>query len=106
MTLSEAHQNYINTYVNKDIKVIVVLVSGRPLVTTKQIEQSDAFIAAWLLGSEGNGIAEVLFGDYNFKGKLPHSWPKSEEDYRDRFGPNFWDKSITPLYEFGYGLRY
>lgn len=106
ITLTEAHQNYINTYVNKGIKVIVVLISGRPLVTTAQVEQSDAFIAAWLPGSEGNGIAEVLFGNYDFKGKLPHSWPKSEEDYQGKYGPNFWDNSIEPLFPFGYGLSY
>ncbi len=106
LTLSEAHQKYINAYANKGPKVIVVLVSGRPLVITNQIERSNAFIAAWLPGSEGNGIAEVLFGDFNFKGKLPHSWPKSVEDFEGKFGPNFWDTSITPLYEFGYGLSY
>ena len=106
LTLTEAHQNYINTYVNKGIKVVVVLISGRPLVTTAQIDQSDAFIAAWLPGSEGDGIAQVLFGDYDFKGKLPHSWPKSEEDFQGKYGPNFWDDSIEPLFPFGHGLNY
>lgn len=106
LTLSEAHQKYIDTYTEMGIKTVVVLISGRPLVTTEQIKKSDAFIAAWLPGSEGNGIAEVLFGEYNFKGKLPHSWPKSVDDYSRKFGPNFWDASIQPLYEFGYGLRY
>ena len=62
--------------------------------------------AAWLLGSEGDGVAEVLFGDHNFKGRLPHSWPKAVEDVQGRFGPNFWDNSIQPLYELGYGLEY
>lgn len=106
LTLSEKHQGYINTYTKAGIKTIVVLVSGRPLVVTDQIEQSDTFIAAWLIGSEGGGIAEVLFGDYNFKGKLPHSWPKSVEDFKGKYGPNFWDPSITPLFEFGYGMTY
>ena len=106
LTLSKKHQNYINTYANKGLKIITVLVSGRPLVTTKQIEQSDAFIAAWLPGSEGDGIAEVLFGDYNFKGKLPHSWPKDTLDFDGKYGPNFWNESITPLFPFGYGLVY
>jgi len=106
LTLSDAHQKYINTYVEKGIKVVVVLISGRPLVVTKQIEQSDAFIAAWLPGSEGDGIAEVLFGDYDFKGKLPHSWPKSAEDYDGKYGPNFWDSAIEPLFPIGYGLNY
>jgi beta-glucosidase len=106
LTLSDAHQKYINTYVDKGIKVVVVLISGRPLVVTKQIEQSNAFVAAWLPGSEGDGIAEVLFGDNDFKGKLPHSWPKSEEDYNGKYGPNFWDSTIEPLFPLGYGLNY
>ena len=104
--LSEKHKNYIKTYANKGVAVIVVLISGRPLVVTNEIDQVDAFVAAWLPGSEGDGIAEVLFGDYNFTGKLPHSWPKSEEDFKGKYGPNFWDKAIVPLYEFGYGLSY
>ena len=106
LTLSEEHQKYITTYTDMGIKTVVILISGRPLVVTEQINFSDAFIAGWLPGSEGDGIAEVLFGDYDFKGKLPHSWPKSEEDFENKYGPNFWDQSIVPLYEIGYGLSY
>lgn len=106
LILTEEHQKYINTYADKGIKTVVVLVSGRPLVVTDQIEKSDAFIAAWLLGSEGDGVAEVLFGDFNFSGKLPHSWPASMEDYNEKYGPNFWNNSIQPLYPFGFGLKY
>ncbi|MBT8282354.1 MAG: glycoside hydrolase family 3 C-terminal domain-containing protein, partial [Muriicola sp.] len=104
--LSEKQKSYLDTYAKKGIKTVVLLISGRPLVVTGEIEQSDAFIAAWLPGSEGDGIAEVLFGDYNFKGKLPHSWPAAVEDYQGKYGPNFWDDSITPLFPFGYGLEY
>jgi len=106
LTLTEHHQKLIDTYTAKGIKTVVVLVSGRPLVITKQLEQSDAFVAAWLPGSEGDGIAEVLFGEYDFKGRLPHSWPKSEEDYHGKYGPNFWDNSIEPLFPIGFGLTY
>lgn len=106
LTLTEAHQTLIDTYSAKGIKTVVVLISGRPLVVTKQLEQVDAFVTAWLPGSEGVGIAEVLFGEYDFKGKLPHSWPKSEEDYQGKYGPNFWDGSIEPLFSIGFGLRY
>lgn len=106
LTLTEQHQEYINNYASQGIDIVVVLISGRPLVVTQQIEQSDAFIAAWLPGSEGDGIAEVLFGDYDFTGKLPHAWPKSEEDFQGKYGPNFWDTNIEPLYEFGFGLNY
>ncbi|MDZ7647321.1 MAG: glycoside hydrolase family 3 C-terminal domain-containing protein [Cytophagales bacterium] len=76
------------------------------MVTTHQINQSDAFVAAWLLGSEGDGVAEVLFGEHDFKGKLPHSWPKLEEDYIGKYGPNFRDNSIEPLFPLGFGLSY
>lgn len=106
ITLSDAHQKYIENYAKKGVKTVVVLISGRPLVTTKQIRLSDAFVAAWLPGSEGDGIAEVLFGKYDFKGKLPHSWPKSEDDFKKKYGVNFWDTSIKPLFDFGYGLDY
>ena len=106
LTLNAEHINYINKYAGKVPKLVVVLISGRPLVVTEQINLSDAFVAAWLPGSEGDGIAEVLFGKYNFTGKLPHSWPKSVDDFGGKYGPNFWDKSIEPLYEFGYGLSY
>jgi beta-glucosidase len=106
LTLSEAHQNYIQTYTEMGVKTVVVLVSGRPLVVTDEIDKSDAFVAAWLPGSEGGGIAEVLFGDYDFKGKLPHSWPRSVEDFKGKYGPNFWDPSISPLFKLGYGLNY
>lgn len=106
LTLSETHQKYIKTYQEKGIKTVVILVSGRPLVVTNQLEKSDAFVAAWLLGSEGDGVAEVLFGDFNFSGKLPHSWPKSVEDFNGKYGPNFWDKSMVPLFPVGFGLKY
>ncbi|WP_235835924.1 glycoside hydrolase family 3 protein [Cognatitamlana onchidii] len=106
LTLSEAHKKYINTYVNAGVRTVVILISGRPLVVTDQLRAVDAFVAAWLPGSEGDGIAEVLFGDYDFSGKLPHSWPESLEDFSGRFGPNFWDNSIKPLFQFGYGLSY
>lgn len=106
LTLTEAHQKYVDAYANPKTRVVVVLISGRPMVVTDQIEKSNAFIAAWLPGSEGDGVAEVLFGVYNFKGKLPHSWPKSEADFNGKYGPNFWDETVVPLFPFGYGLSY
>jgi beta-glucosidase len=106
LVLTKEHQKYISTYSKQGINTIVILISGRPLVVTKQIKQSNAFIAAWLPGSEGHGIAEVLFGDFNFSGKLPHSWPKSINDFDQKYGPNFWDTNTKPLYPIGYGLTY
>lgn len=106
LTLSDAHQAYIRAYAEKGIKTVVVLISGRALVVTEQLQQADAFVAAWLPGSEGDGIAEVLFGEYDFKGKLPHSWPRSVEDYQGKYGPNFWDGRVVPLFPIGFGLSY
>ena len=106
LNLTEDHQQYIKTYTEKGVKTLVILISGRPLVVTNEINKSNAFVAAWLPGSEGDGIAEVLFGDYNFKGKLPHSWPNDVTDYKQKYGPNFWDKTLKPLYEFGFGKTY
>lgn len=106
LTLTEEHQQYIKVYSEKGIKTVVILISGRPLVVTDQIEQCDAFVAAWLPGSEGDGIAEVLYGFFDFKGKLPHSWPKSLEDFQGKYGPNFWDSSSQPLFPIGFGLSY
>lgn len=105
-TLTEAHQQLIQTYADKGIPTVVILISGRALVVTEQLEQSDAFVAAWLPGSEGDGIAEVLFGQFDFKGKLPHSWPSSVSDYYGKFGPNYWNTSIQPLFPIGFGLSY
>ncbi len=58
-------------------KVVVVILSGRPLIITDQISGWDAVVAAWLPGSEGAGVADVLFGDKPFTGKLPITWPAS-----------------------------
>ncbi|BCE00936.1 glycoside hydrolase family 3 protein [Marinicellulosiphila megalodicopiae] len=90
------------------IPVVGIFVSGRPMVLNQEIEQMDAFIAAWLPGSEGNGIAEVIFKNnagevnFDFKGKLSFSWPKNPTDAELNVGNDVYD----PLYPFGYGLNY
>lgn len=58
-------------------KMVVVLFSGRPVILTDQLPMMDAFVAAWLPGTEGNGVTDVLFGDYPFVGKLKYTWPKT-----------------------------
>ena len=59
--------------------VITVLLSGRPLILGSALEASDGFLAAWLPGTEGQGIADVLFGDYKPTGKLPRQWPRNRD---------------------------
>ena len=106
LELSTEQKGYLEHYDKQGVPTVVVLLSGRPLVTTKEIKRATAFIAAWLPGSEGDGIAEVLFGKYNFKGRLPHSWPASLDDFKGKYGPNHWEGSIEPLFPLGYGLSY
>ena len=91
----------INTITSKGVPVIAVLISGRPLVTNQELEASSAFVAAWLPGSEGQGVADVLFGDENFSGKLSFSWPEKP----DRT-PNAGDADYDPLFPLGFGLTY
>ena len=59
----------------RGIPVVAVLVSGRPLVVDEELAASAGFVVAWLPGSEGGGVAEVLFGDFDFVGRLPMGWP-------------------------------
>ncbi len=85
-----------------DIPTVVVLVSGRPLMVTDTIVDTDAFVAAWLPGTEGDGVADVLFGDHDFSGKLPHSWPVDITQVPINVG----DSNYHPLFPYGYGLDY
>nr|CAB3498205.1 unnamed protein product [Digitaria exilis] len=58
----------------KVTKCVVIVVSGRPLVVEPYLGAMDALVAAWLPGTEGQGVADVLFGDYGFTGRLPLTW--------------------------------
>ncbi|XP_071674747.1 uncharacterized protein [Lolium perenne] len=84
----------------QSINCVVVLISGRPLVVEPYIGAIDAFVAAWLPGSEGQGVADVLFGDYGFTGKLPRTWFRSV----DQLPMNVGDEHYNPLFPFGFGL--
>jgi beta-glucosidase len=77
-----------------------ILISGRPLVLGSSLNACNAFIAAWLPGTEGQGVADVLFGDYNPTGKLPRAWPSSSDHL------SALDKDGHPYFPIGYGLSY
>ena len=64
----------------KGIKVVSVFLSGRPMWVNPELNNSDAFVAAWLPGSEGQGVADVLLGDYDFVGRLPGRWPLESKE--------------------------
>ncbi|WP_246283169.1 glycoside hydrolase family 3 protein [Marinifaba aquimaris] len=93
---------------SQGIKVVSVFLSGRPLWVNAEINVSDAFVAAWLPGSEGTGVADVLLAtpsgkvQYDFVGKLSFSWPNEPTQATI----NWQDKPYQPAFAYGYGLNY
>ncbi|KAL8517577.1 hypothetical protein ACS0TY_015730 [Phlomoides rotata] len=87
-------------YVCASVKCVVVLITGRPVVIQPYTRQIDALVAAWLPGTEGQGVADVLFGDYGFTGKLSRTWFKTV----DQLPMNVGDRHYDPLFPFGFGL--
>ncbi len=91
----------------QDVPVVAVFLSGRPLWVNAELNAADSFVAAWLPGPEGGGVADVLFKaadgtvPYDFRGRLPFSWPASPRPPSVDNGPG-----EVPLFAFGYGLRY
>jgi beta-glucosidase len=79
---------------------VVLVVSGRPQVLTDQLGKMDALVASWLPGSEGAGVADVLFGKRPFTGKLPITWPRTEAQVPINIG----DSDYDPLFPYGWGL--
>jgi beta-glucosidase len=99
LRLAQEDIDAVKTMKAAGIPVAVVLFSGRPLILGDALDQADAFVAAWLPGTEGDGIADVLFGDYKPTGKLSHSWPRSMEQVPLA-------RNGDPLFNLGYGLTY
>jgi beta-glucosidase len=105
LRLSSTDIAVLNTMRPKVTKLVVIILSGRPLVIADKYQKADAWVAAWLPGSEGAAVADVLFGDHPFVGKTPYSWPRSnsqlpinENNSADSTGCK------TPLFPVGYGL--
>lgn len=80
------------------VPTIVILLSGRPMLIDEQIADADGFIAAWLPGTEGAGVADVLFGTQDFSGKLPISWPYYTEAYAQQ------NRDAYMMFAYGDGL--
>jgi beta-glucosidase len=87
---------------NAGLKTVVVLVTGRPLLIDQLLPIADAIVVAWLPGTEGAGITDVLFGDVHPTGKLPRTWPRDSS----QFGVNVGDPNYDPLFPYAYGLTY
>lgn len=99
LAVSSANAAQVTDICSRTTKCIVMLMSGRPLIINSQLSRANAFVAAWLPGTEAAGITDVLFGDYPFSGKLPVSWPSAISQEPINAG----DGQI-PLFAFGYGL--
>ncbi|MGA2865266.1 MAG: glycoside hydrolase family 3 N-terminal domain-containing protein [Verrucomicrobiota bacterium] len=83
--------------------VVTVLLSGRPLILGSALDSSDAFVAAWLPGTEGQGVADVLFGEAKPRGKLPHPWPRTNAQLAHAAAKA---SAPIPLFPNGFGLTY
>ncbi|KAL9263792.1 Beta-glucosidase BoGH3B-like protein [Drosera capensis] len=101
LTIPFTGANIISSVTDK-IPTLVILVSGRPLVLEPWLlEKMEALVAAWLPGSEGAGVTDVVFGDHEFEGALPVSWFKSVDQLPLKSEEN----SYGPLFPFGFGLK-
>ena len=102
LTLSGEDVDLIARVRNHCQKLIVIIISGRPLVLTDQLPLMDALVAAWLPGSEGAGVADMLFGDYPFNGRLPFTWLRTNDQLPLNINNS---KSDQSLFSFGFGLE-
>jgi beta-glucosidase len=85
--------------------MVVIILSGRPLMITGQFQVADAWVAAWLPGTEGAGVTDVLFGDFAFSGKLPYTWPRTNAQLPiNVYSSKALSGCAAPLFPYGYGL--
>ncbi|KAL5576046.1 hypothetical protein UlMin_017745 [Ulmus minor] len=99
LTISEPGPSTIKNVCGA-VKCVVVVISGRPVVIQPYLTTIDSLVAAWLPGTEGQGVTDLLFGDYGFTGKLARTWFKSV----DQLPMNVGDLHYDPLFPFGFGL--
>jgi beta-glucosidase len=101
LSLDPADVAVISNLKQAGIPVVVVIVSGRPLAIDEILPRADAVVAAWLPGTEGDGVADVLFGDYKPTGKLSFTWPSGSSS-----SFHLGDPGYKELFPFGHGLAY
>jgi beta-glucosidase len=86
----------------RKLRVVVVILSGRPIVIEPHLGKAQAWLAGWLPGSEGHALAHVLYGQFAPTGKLSHSWPRRVTDLPLNVG----DQRYDPLFPYGHGLTF
>lgn len=99
LTLNQSDIDLITRVKERSQKVVVIILSGRPLVITEALDLADAWVAAWLPGTEGQGVADVIFGDLPFSGKTPFTWLASMDQLPLGIS------NSEPLFPFGFGLE-
>jgi beta-glucosidase len=102
LSLNARQVEMIKSIKDKGIPVVAVIISGRPMIIGDILDKADAIMAAWYPGTEGQGVADVLLGDYKPTGKLSFTWPRSMSQIPINVG----DANYDPLYKFGFGLTY
>lgn len=100
LSLSKEDAASVRALKSAGLRVVVVVLSGRPLILGEVAGQADAIIAAWLPGTEGEGVTDVLFGNAPFKGKLSFTWPRTMDQI-----PLAKIKNEDPLFPLGFGLH-
>jgi len=102
LSLDSADVKVVQKMHDAGLKTVVVLVAGRPLIIDSILRIADAIVVAWLPGTEGAGITDVLFGDVHPSGHLPRTWPRSQSQLPMNVG----DANYDPQYPYAYGLTY
>jgi beta-glucosidase len=102
LSLAPEDMALLRTVKGKGVPTVLVLLTGRPLILGPALDLADAIVVAWLPGTEGQGVSDVLFGDVPPTGKLGHTWPRKMSDIPINVG----DKVYDPLFPYGFGLGY
>ena len=102
LELSNKDKILIERLIKTGKPIVLILISGRPMIITPYLAHVDAVLAAWFPGTEGIGVADILFGDVPPTAKLSFSWPKNMVQIPINYG----DKTYDPLFPLGYGLTY
>ena len=99
LTLSQVELDLIARVGEQSERVVVLIMAGRPLVITEALDLADAWVAIWLPGTEGDGVADVIFGDAPFVGKTPVTWPASMDQLP------LGSYTTQPLFDYGHGIE-
>jgi beta-glucosidase len=108
----QINYNVLTSAIGSGKQVVLVIISGRPLIIEQSVVDSvSAIVAAWLPGSRGLGVADVLYGNVNFTGVLPHTWPASFDQIPINVNKEPDENGLdaaqaTPMWTYGYGLKY